>query len=378
MEVETFVPLMQRSKGFDELKKLIVDSGLCSRCGTCAAFCERLEMKEHGPELARECVMELDAIKCGDMGTCYDSCPILSFSKTELDEKVFGEGRNDKVLGTYKKIVAVKSKMPEILEKSQDGGAVTALLLCALEEKVVEGAVVASRSDDWNPKVNLVHDRETLLASVGTKYSSTPSVTTFGRSMNRHRKLALVGTGCQIVGARQSEHSTLKVLIDKKKTSENPFNILTIGLFCYENFVYSKFKAKVEEEFGIKLGDIVKNDIIKGKVIINTKDGKAHIKPVTVFNDIVEDCCKLCEDFTASFADLSVGSVGSGDDWSTVIVRSDKGLELLEKATTKGYVEVKEDAKPEIIKKTEASKEKKRLSTREKIEKEGGYLPSYS
>lgn len=378
MEVETFVPLMQRSKGFDELKKLIIDTGLCSRCGTCAAFCERVEMKEHGPELVQECIMELDAIKCGDMGTCYDNCPILSFSQAELDEKVFGAAREDKVLGNYKKIVAVKSKTPEILEKSQDGGAVTALLLCALEEKLVEGAIVASKNEDWNPEANIAYDKEALLASSGTKYSSTPSVTTFGRSMNRHRKLALVGTGCQIAGARKAEHGTLKVLIDKKKESENPFNILTIGLFCYENFVYSKFKAKVEEEFGIKLGDIVKNDIIKGKVIIRTKDGKEHVKPVKVFNDIVEDCCKLCEDFTASFADLSVGSVGSGDGWSTVIVRSDKGLELLEKAAAKGYVEVKEDAKLEIIKKTEASKEKKRLSTREKMEKEGRYVPTYS
>jgi coenzyme F420 hydrogenase subunit beta len=378
MEVETFVPLMQRSKGFDELKKLIIDTGLCSRCGTCAAFCERVEMKEHGPELVRECIMELDAIKCGDMGTCYDNCPILSFSQAELDEKVFGEARKDKVLGNYKKIVAVKSKTPEILEKSQDGGAVTALLLCALEEKLVEGAIVASKNEDWNPEANIAYDKEALLASSGTKYSSTPGVTTFGRSMNRHRKLALVGTGCQIAGARKAEHGTLKVLIDKKEESENPFNILTIGLFCYENFVYSKFKAKVEEEFGIKLGDIVKNDIIKGKVIIHTKDGKEHVKPVKVFNDIVEDCCKLCEDFTASFADLSVGSVGSGDGWSTVIVRSDKGLELLEKAAAKGYVEVKEDAKPVIIKKVEASKEKMRLATREKMEKEGRYVPTYS
>lgn len=377
MEAETFVPLMRRSLGFEELKKLIVDSGLCSRCGTCAAFCERLEMKEHGPELVRECIMELDAIKCGELGTCYDNCPILTFSQVELDKKVFGEAREDKVLGKYKKIVAVKSKGKEILKKSQDGGAVTALLLCALEEKLVDGAVVVSRSDDWLAEAKLVFNKEALLASAGTKYSSTPSVTTFGRSMNEHRKLAIVGTGCQIAGARKAEHGTLSVLIDKKKESDQPFNLLTIGLFCYENFVYSKFKAKVEEEFGIKLGDIVKNDIIKGKVIIHTKDGKEHVKPVKVFNDIVEDCCKLCEDFTASFADISVGSVGTEDGWSTVIVRSDTGLELLEKAVKKGYVEIKEDAKPEIIKKTEASKEAKRLSTRGEREKEGRYTPSY-
>jgi coenzyme F420 hydrogenase subunit beta len=377
MEVKTFVPLMQRSKGFEELKKLVVDSGLCSRCGSCAAFCDRIEMREQGPELVRECIIELDAIKCGDIGTCYDNCPILSFSQVELDEKVFGEARKDGVLGYYRKIVAVRSKLPEIAERSQDGGAVTSLLLCALEEKLIEGAVVASRSEAWEPKAELVFDREGLLASTGTKYSSTPSVTVFGRGVNNHRRLALVGTGCQIAGARKAQHGTLRVLIDKKKESEEPFNFLTIGLFCYENFMYSKFKAKVEEEFGIKIEDMVKNDITKGKIFIHTKDGKEHVKPVKVFNDIVDDCCLLCEDFTASFADLSVGSVGSSDGWSTVIVRSKAGEELLEKAAKKGYVEVAEEVDPEVIKKTEASKEKKRAATRERRGKEGLYVPSY-
>jgi coenzyme F420 hydrogenase subunit beta len=310
---------MERSKGFQELKRLIVDQGLCSRCGSCAAFCERLEMTEQGPELVKECVMETEAIKCGDLGTCYDNCPILSYSYADLDEKVFGAVREDRVLGHYKKIVAAKATDKAVSESGQDGGAVTALLLCALEEGLIEGAVVAKRNDDWVPEAVLAKTREDILASVGTKYSSTPSVTVFGRNLNSHRRLAMVGTGCQITGLKQAETGTLKVLLDKKKESENPFNLISIGLFCYENFMYSKFRRKLEEEFGISIKDLAKNDIIRGKVFVHTRDGKELTKPVKVFNDIVEDCCKLCEDFTASFADLSVGSVGSEDGWSTVI-----------------------------------------------------------
>lgn len=377
MEAKTFVPLMERSKGFRELKRLIVDQGLCSRCGSCAAFCDRLEMTEHGPELVKECVMETDAVKCGDLGTCYDNCPILSYSCYELDEKIFGAVREDRALGYYKKIVAARATNKDVANRGQDGGAVTALLTFALEEGLIDGAVVARRDENWVPEAFLAKTKEEILDSVGTKYSATPSVTVFGRSINNHRRLALVGTGCQITGFKKAEHGTLRVLIDKKKESENPYYLLSIGLFCYENFMYSKFKAKVEEVFGIKLEDMVKNDIIRGKIFLHTKDGKEHVKPVKVFNDIVEECCLLCEDFTASYADISVGSVGSADGWSTVIVRSDKGMELLEKAVEKGYLEVTEEVKPEIVKKTEASKVKKREAARERREKEGLYLPSY-
>jgi hypothetical protein len=51
---------------------------------------------------------------------------------------------------------------------------------------------------------------------------------------------------------------------------------------------------------------------------------------------------------------------------------------LLDKAIKKGYVEMIEKTMPKIINKVESSKDKKRDSVRKKIEKEGGYLPTYS
>ncbi|MCD6203958.1 MAG: Coenzyme F420 hydrogenase/dehydrogenase, beta subunit C-terminal domain, partial [Methanophagales archaeon] len=40
--------------------------------------------------------------------------------------------------------------------------------------------------------------------------------------------------------------------------------------------------------------------------------------------------CAFCTDFVSRLADISIGSVGSPDGYSTVIVRSKKGRELLE------------------------------------------------
>lgn len=377
METETFVPLMKKSRGFEGLKEKVLDADLCSRCSTCVAFCDRLEMKEDGPLLVKDCTLTTGAIKCGEDGTCYDNCPMIDYSYAKMDEKAFGSARTDKALGFFKKIVAVRSKDRQILERSQDGGAVTALLLNALENKVIDGAVVAVKDKDWKPTAVLVKSKEELLAAAGTKYSTAPSPLVFGRSLPKARKIALVGTGCQIAGARKFKEGTLKTLLGKKKDSENPFDILYIGLFCYENFNHAKYREKIESLFGIKMEDVVRNDITGGKVILHVKDGKEHVQPVKLFDDVVPQSCKLCMDFTASFADISVGSVGSEKGWSTVIVRSDKGMEILNEAEKRGYVEVSEKIDMDGIRKTDSSKDKKRASTKEQRLKEGRRVPNF-
>ncbi len=44
-----------------------------------------------------------------------------------------------------------------------------------------------------------------------------------------------------------------------------------------------------------------------------------------------EKACGFCDDFTSRFADVSVGSVGSKEGYSTVIVRSEMGEKLVQK-----------------------------------------------
>ena len=46
-------------------------------------------------------------------------------------------------------------------------------------------------------------------------------------------------------------------------------------------------------------------------------------------------------DFTSEQSDISVGSVGSPDGWSTIILRTEKGLKLLKNAEKDGYIKPK-------------------------------------
>ncbi len=378
VDADSFVPLMEKSLGFEGLLRDVVDQGLCSGCGACGAFCDKIEVDEDGPKLVKDCTLDVGSIKCSDDGTCYDNCPLVSHSRAHLDEAAFGKVRKDPILGVYEKVVAVKAKDKATLKAGQDGGAVTALLQCAVDTGMAASASVAPRDEYWNTKPSLASKKDDLVKAAGTKYARATTPVTFGKNFRDARKLAVVGTGCQIEGMRRIHENLLADAFEKTKESDKPLNSILIGLFCYENFPYSKIRDRLTSDpFNVDLKNVVKTDITKGKVTVTLKKGKDVVQPVKVFNDIVPDCCNLCEDFSATFSDISVGSVGSEDGWSTVIVRSKKGLELLETAQKKGYIQVSKDASAEVVKKTASFKAKKREAIMEKRKGEGALIPDY-
>ncbi|MFX1258578.1 MAG: dihydroorotate dehydrogenase electron transfer subunit, partial [Promethearchaeota archaeon] len=55
----------------------------------------------------------------------------------------------------------------------------------------------------------------------------------------------------------------------------------------------------------------------------------------------IRNACFSCSDYTASFADISVGTVGSMEGWRTFIIRTSRGLEIFDLAVNKGIFEVK-------------------------------------
>jgi coenzyme F420 hydrogenase subunit beta len=127
-----------------------------------------------------------------------------------------------------------------------------------------------------------------------------------------------------------------------------------IGLFCFEEFNYWKLKEETKRLLNVDLDRAEKTQIRKGKFIVSV-DGKESSVAVKELNSAVENGCLRCPDFAANYADISVGSVGSSDGYSTVIVRSDVGEKLMEKLdVTKSDVKKDEVTKLAIQKKKRA------------------------
>jgi coenzyme F420 hydrogenase subunit beta len=84
----------------------------------------------------------------------------------------------------------------------------------------------------------------------------------------------------------------------------------------------------------------------------------------------VREACRSCDDMTAEFSDLSVGSARLPEGWETargwnqVIVRTKQGMDLLELARRRGVLEFREAPPGNLEKLKAASLGKKRAAER--------------
>ena len=140
----------------------------------------------------------------------------------------------------------------------------------------------------------------------------------------------MVGTPCQMVAATK---------MDKLLDEEFPVDI-KIGLFCMENFSYS-YMREMLKEYDVDMKDVLECRIEKGSVWFFLTEDRTVKIPLNKAKKCVRKNCAVCMDFTSELSDVSVGSVGSPEGWSTVIIRTEKGLKLIEAAEKDNYIQTK-------------------------------------
>ncbi|MGB9837398.1 coenzyme F420 hydrogenase subunit beta [Methanothermobacter sp.] len=263
------------------------------------------------------------------------------------------------VLGTYKEIVSARSTDREIQKLAQDGGIVTGLLAYALDEGIIEGAVVAGPGEEfWKPQPMVAMTSDELKAAAGTKYTFSPNVLMLKKAVRQYgiEKLGTVAIPCQTMGIRkmQTYPFGVRFLADKIK--------LLVGIYCMENFPYTSLQTFICEKLGVSMELVEKMDIGKGKFWVYTQDDVLTL-PLKETHGYEQAGCKICKDYVAEFADVSTGSVGSPDGWSTVITRTDAGDSIFKQAVEAGLFETKpiEEVKPGLglLEKLAAQKKEK-------------------
>jgi coenzyme F420 hydrogenase subunit beta len=78
-----------------------------------------------------------------------------------------------------------------------------------------------------------------------------------------------------------------------------------------------------------------------GKFIVILDSGDEIGIPLKEFEAYCSDFCQFCDDSTAEYADISIGSIGSKVGCSTVITRTKIGEELFNGAMQKGFIKSK-------------------------------------
>lgn len=245
------------------------------------------------------------------------------------------------VLGNYKTAVSARSTDADILKYSQDGGIVTQLFAYALEEGIIDGAIVAGPGDEpFKPEPLVATTKAELLAARGTKYTISPNMALIKEATRSYGldRIGIVGTPCQMQAVRKAQLYPMAMRGVPDKIA------LAIGIFCMENFPYMGLESLVEDHCNTKMESTTKMDIGKGKFTVYTERGAVSQIPLSLTNKYEQPGCGICLDYVANLADVSTGSVGSPDGWSTVFVRTKKGDDVWSKAAAAGYLETKDIA----------------------------------
>ncbi len=323
-----------------ELYHEVVETNLCTGCAACVMACPRDVLEYDHSTTYHPFNVELstaaDDCSHGQRGCdiCTRACPRFRDWEVESDQALFGRLREaGEVSGIERGVYLVRAAEPEVLERGQDGGLVSALLIWGLETGRIEGALTSRLSGTrlWDCEPFLATTREEVLEAAGSRYTYAANPLAMKDAERRGlKRLALVGMSCQ---------ASVNGTLEARRVNKYARRIeLVIGLLCSKSFEYEGMRQIITEEYGIPLEDVAKVNI-KGKFQVwRRSTGEEVDIPLKKMQDVTREGCKLCPDFAAEHADISTGGLGQTEGWTLTIVRTGRGQDWLEGAVAAGLV----------------------------------------
>ena len=324
-------------KGWHELDSEIIRTGKCVYCGACGAFCANINF-DTSKEIPIEDGSCKDSNTCRDgFGICYNLCPKTGLDQIPLsllDKWVFGK-EQDRILGHYIDIVSVKITDQARQHLPIDAGPITALLYIAMEKGLIDCSIITDKDETFLPFPMIATSQKEIFKGIGYKPSQSPTISVIGDAINREfTDIAVVGTPCQIQSLRKLQNHPIFDFEAHDLIS------LTIGTFCFGTF-YNQLLTQCFNEYSISNNEITRIDLDKDKfkMKIHAKSNVKEIPLNYIYDKSVRNACFSCSDYTSSFADISIGNVGSENNWNTLILRTERGKEIFDLALIEGFLE---------------------------------------
>lgn len=335
-------------QNFVKLKKDVLDKSLCCSCGTCVGVCPIKTITYENEKILNP------THECVNCGKCVESCPGAEFDFVEYNKQVFGVEyeKLDDTVGYYDDIYAGYSCDREVRDGAASGGVITSLLLELFEENKISGAVIISQKNDNKTEyeARIVYSVDEIKSAAQSKYKLIPTNAIIGELKKLDGKFAYVGLPCQIQGLRKAMSND--VVLQEKI-------YVTIGLFCGfnmskdgTNYLLKKGKLNINNIEEISYRKKINNETgfyakdKQGKEFFITKHGYTFLNLL-----YSPKRCWMCYDYTAEFADISVGDAWEqGDGWSRIIVRTENGRNIVKSAKENQKIFIKNSTVDDILK----------------------------
>lgn len=344
---------MPDKRGYHDLDSEVVSKGLCTACGTCAGVCAaQVIAMDYTRQEAEPKLMGL----CKECGLCYKVCPGKDVPLKDMDEKFLGRSRAfiEEDIGIYKECYKGWAKDDDVRNASSSGGMVSALLIYALENDIIDGALLVGwdQEEPYRCRPIIARTPQDVKNACRWTAEAVPVNELLYKAVmeDKLQRLAVVGMPCQIHGIRKLQMAGAPARIAKAVK-------FSIGLFCAATYYVEGVKHLVHEFSDVKsMNDIETMDYrggaAPGSLMVTTKDKR--IRSVASKHDYTwhflgsatfkRDRCIMCVDFAAELADVSCGDIfqpiipGRKQVVATV-TRTAIGEELVIGAAAKGYIE---------------------------------------
>ena len=314
-------------EGFDLLKKNCINSGLCVECGACELVCPTgaLKLKKYSwgrnPELTGSCLSE-------PCERCHTVCPAHKVPLTAIETKFFGRARQHGTIedktGVWRNVYTGYALDREIHDRAVSGGFISALLIFALENKMIDGAVIAGFDPEipYEAKAFVATTREEILAGAGSKYQPHPQLLGLREALDKGlSKLAITSTPCHAVAVR-------KLMMNSEFDEYGRRIKLVLSNICGAHWSRHGTEWLITECLKTKLSDVgaitYRARPFPGDFKVRLKNGQDAVAPFV--NNLLGQLakftpeeCRYCLEKVASCGDIVVG-----DTWHHPVLHPGK------------------------------------------------------
>jgi coenzyme F420 hydrogenase subunit beta len=342
--------LMSQIFGSVELLEDVHKRDLCIGCGACVDLCPYFRNYRGKTSQLFACTLE--------QGRCFAYCPKAEVDLNDLTRKIWHADYDGSPLGPYRKVLASRAGTQMDRGAFQAGGTVSALMAFALKNKLIDAAALTDR-DGLTPVARLVTDWQKVTGCASSKFMASPTLSALNMGVREgYRRLGVVGTPCQMTAVAQMRSNPLE-----KKEHDVPVG-LSVGLFCNWSVDTRQLINLLDQR--LKISEIRSMDIPPppaGLLVLETDNGRMEVS-LSEIKPLIPHTCYICLDMTAEFADLSVGMYEGRPGWNTLMVRSERGAEMVDQAHRENFIETEEFPAENLAHLSRAAAEKKERALR--------------
>ncbi len=272
--------------------------------------------------------------ECGLCDTYYihyvkDACAFLHQQIAALEETVHGRSRDldnpdDWYFGVSQAMMAARKTEP--IPGAQWTGIVSAIAIEMLNRGMVEGVVCVQNSEDdrFQPKPVIARTPADILAARVNKPTLSPNLSILEEiEQSGMKRLLAIGVGCQIQALRA---------VEKQLGLEK---LYVLGTPCTDNVTRAGLQ-KFLDTTSRSPDTVVYYEFMQDfKVHFKHEDGSTELVPffglkTNELKDVFAPSCLSCFDYVNSLSDLVVGYMGAPFGWQWIVVRNDRGQEMLD------------------------------------------------